>query len=246
MQRAAHAYLQTQVTTTSPGHVLILLYDGAIKFLNQAKDYLAANDMAGKGLSISKALDIINELDSTLNLDKGGDLAANLHNLYFFCSSRLVMANLKKDAKMIDDVIKILAGIRSAYAEIISRPEAQAAAQTTAANMRPTGCMPLRSQAGTAPSGGAAPAPGANARIRGMHTQNHQSAAKAVTEEPGMADEASANAAPAPPADSAAASAQEPSPQAEPVRETSLRPGFGGSAFTKRVGSDLYRKFAGQ
>lgn len=192
MQRAAHAYLQTQVTTNSPGDLLILLYDGAINFLNKAKEYLAVNDMAGKGIYISKALDIINELDSTLNLDKGGELAANLHNLYFFCSSRLVMANLKKDAKMVDEIVKILSGLRSAYAEIVALPEAQAAAQTTAANMRPAACMPARAQAGTAPTGGAAPAPGASARIRTMHARNQQNMTDASAETPVAAFETAA------------------------------------------------------
>ena len=248
MQRAAHAYLQTQVTTTSPGDILILLYDGAIKFLNQAKAFLAVNDMAGKGLSISKTLDIINELDSTLNLDKGGDLAANLHNLYFFCSSRLVMANLKKDAKMIDEVIKVLGGLRSAYAEIVSLPEAQAAAQTTASNMRPTACMPPRVQAGTSPSGGATPVPGANARIRSMHARNQQGLVEAGADAPGAGSGTSEKSAavPASPVTPASAAAPEPSPQAAAAQASPVQQGFGGSAFVKRTGSDLYRKFAGQ
>ena len=248
MQRAAHAYLQTQVTTTSPGDVLILLYDGAIKFLNRAKEGLAANDMAAKGIAISKTLDIINELDSTLNLDKGGDLAANLHNLYFFCSSRLVMANLKKDAKMIDEVIKVLGGLRSAYAEIVSLPEAQAAAQTTASNMRPTACMPPRVQAGTSPSGGATPVPGANARIRSMHAQNQQNQVEAGADGTGAgsgSSEKSAVASPSP-VNPLSVAAPEPLPQAATTQEAPVQQGFGGSAFVKRTGSDLYRKFAGQ
>lgn len=259
MQRAAHAYLQTQVTTTSPGNILILLYDGAVKFLNRAKEGLAANDMAAKGIAISKALDIINELDSTLNLDKGGDLAANLHNLYFFCNSRLVMANLKKDAKMIDEVIKILTGLRSAYAEIVSLPEAQAAAQATAAGMPPTAVMPLRAQAGTSPSGGAAPAPGASARIRSMHAMNQQNPAGPPAAE-GAASfsvsgasgpSAEAGPSPAPSAAQPASAVVQPdsapaAPAEQPAPEMPMQRGFGGSAFARKAGSEMYRKFAGQ
>ena len=272
MQRAAHAYLQTQVITTSPGNILILLYDGAVKFLNRAKEGLAANDMAAKGIAISKALDIINELDSTLNLDKGGELAANLHNLYFFCNSRLVMANLKKDAKMIDEVIKILAGLRSAYAEIVSLPEAQAAAQTTAASMHPTAVMPPRAQAGTSPSGGAAPAPGASARIRSMHAMNQQSpvgqpvaedaASRPVPAGSGLPAEAGPSLAPSAAQPSAVAvqpasapvqpapAVAQPAPAAaaqaaSPAPEMPMPQGFGSSAFTRRTGSEMYRKFAG-
>ena len=61
MHKAAQAYLQTQVTTTSQGELLLLLYDGAIKFLTQAKERMAARDMAGKGVLISKALDVDDE-----------------------------------------------------------------------------------------------------------------------------------------------------------------------------------------
>ncbi|MDR2488423.1 MAG: flagellar export chaperone FliS [Desulfovibrio sp.] len=234
MQRAANAYLQTQVTTTSPGNVLILLYDGAITFLNQAKANLTANDMAGKGISISKALDILNELDSALNMEKGGDLAANLHNLYFFCSSHLVMANIKKDAKRIDEVIKILNGLRNAYSEILSSPEAQAAAQTAAAAMRPTACLSPRAQAGVSPSGGSAPTPGASARIRYMHAVNRQN----MTAERASPDE-TAKADPEHSQNTAAAPAAPP-----PAQMISTPQSLGDAPFMKKTGTDMYRKFA--
>jgi len=131
MQKAAKAYFQTQVATTSQGKLLLMLYDGCIKFLNQAKVKIEERDYAQKGILISKALDVINELDSSLNADKGGELAENLHKLYFYCSTRLLNANLKMDIGYIDEVIKILSGLRSAYAQIIDTPEATAAAAMT-------------------------------------------------------------------------------------------------------------------
>lgn len=111
-----------------------MLYDGAIKFLNGAKDRIDAKDVAGKGKLISSAIDVINELASSLNAEKGGDLAANLSQLYFYCNKRLFMANSRMDKTAIDEVIKILGGLRSAYAQILDTPEAQAAmAQQSAA-----------------------------------------------------------------------------------------------------------------
>jgi len=153
-----------------------MLYDGALKFLHQAKAYLAANDMAQKGIAISKALDVVNELDSALNMKQGGSLAGNLHGLYLFCSNRLVMANLKKDPAMIDDVIRVLSGLRAAYAQILTLPEAQAAAQQAAANLHATAILPPRAQAGMSSSGGEAPAPGANARMRAMYARQEERA----------------------------------------------------------------------
>jgi flagellar biosynthetic protein FliS len=127
MRQAAHAYLETQVTTTSQGQVLIMLYDGAINFLTRAKDLIDAKDYAGKGNLISSAIDIINELASSLNQEKGGDLANNLSQLYFYCVKRLFTANSRMNKEHIDEVITILGGIRSAYAQILDTPEAQAA-----------------------------------------------------------------------------------------------------------------------
>lgn len=126
MQKAASAYLQTNVSTTSPGELIILLYDGAIKFMTQAKDLIDAKDYAGKGMAISKAMGVINELSSVLNKEKGGELAENLNKLYFWCTTKLAMANLKLDKDAIDSVIKVLSGLRSAYAQIQSLPEVQA------------------------------------------------------------------------------------------------------------------------
>ena len=134
MNRATNAYRQTQVTTTSQGEVLLMLYDGAISFLSQAKERIDAKDPAGKGNLISKTLDIINELDSTLNLERGGSLSENLHNLYFFCNKHLLLANLRMNKDMIDEVIKILVGLRSAYAAIQDLPEAKAAGLEAAAS----------------------------------------------------------------------------------------------------------------
>ncbi len=144
MQKGAQAYNQTSVTTTSPGQVLLILYDGAINFLVRAKAKINEKDYAGKGILISKAMDIISELDSSLNPGKGQDLAENLHNLYFWCNTRLATANLKMDTAIVDEVIKIMAGLRSAYAQIIDTPEAMGAAQEIVTGQTPSAGSSMR------------------------------------------------------------------------------------------------------
>jgi flagellar protein FliS len=128
MQTAAKAYLKTQVNTTSQGDILLLLYEGALKFLGQAKEKIAARDYAQKGILISRALDILAELQSSLNAQKGGTLAENLQKLYFICSTKLLQANLKMDTAIIDEVMRILAGLRDAFraanAEVTGQPAA--------------------------------------------------------------------------------------------------------------------------
>jgi len=134
MQSAARTYFQTQVTTTTQGDLLIMLFDGAIKFLIQAKEKIAEKNFAQKGILISRALDILSELQGSLNAQKGGDLADRLQKLYFFCSARLLMANLKMDVSKIDEVLNILHGLRDAFHEANGKVTSKAV--PTTANTR--------------------------------------------------------------------------------------------------------------
>ena len=172
MHKAVNTYFQTQMTTTTQGDVLLSLYDAAIRFLTEAKERIDAKDPGGKGNLISKALDIIAELDSTLNIEKGKDLAQNLHQLYFFCSKHLLMANLKMSKPMIDEVIKILAGLRDAYSQIANQPEAQAAGREAAEMVLATS-MQTRAQPSTASTGTvhSANTPGVALRQRNSYAQ---------------------------------------------------------------------------
>jgi len=138
MSSAAQAYQQTNFNTVGQGELLLMLYDGAIKFLRQAKEKILVKDYAQKGILISKTIDIINELAGSLNMEKGGSIAVNLNNLYFFCTTHLLQANLKMDPEKVDNVIKILSELRGAYAEIIEKPEAMRAAQQISARMAPS------------------------------------------------------------------------------------------------------------
>ncbi len=119
MLKAAKAYLATQVSTASQGDLLLMLYDTAIKHLRQAIVMMRAGDVAGKGVLISKALSIVSELQESLNKERGGDISKNLFQLYFFCNSRLLMANLKMQPDMVEEVITILSGLRQAFAQIL-------------------------------------------------------------------------------------------------------------------------------
>lgn len=120
--RGAQAYLKTQVTTSTQDHLVVLLYDSAINSLGKAKLKMAQRDFAQKGILISKALDVISELDCSLNGQKGGEIAQNLHALYVYCSTRLLTANMNMDPTILDEVVGILSKLKSAFAEITDRP----------------------------------------------------------------------------------------------------------------------------
>ncbi len=123
MSKAAQAYLSTQVSTTNQGELLIMLYDAGIKFMKQAREYIVAKDFAKKGILISKAMDIIAELSSSLNKEQGGQIAENLQAIYNFCHMELAKANIQMSTKKLDDVINIITNIRNAYAQIIPETE---------------------------------------------------------------------------------------------------------------------------
>ena len=146
MNKAAQAYFQTKVGTTDQGQLLLMLYDGALTFIQQARAKMIANDYAGKGILISKVIDIINELSASLNMDKGGSLAVNLNNLYLLCTARLLRANLKMDLESLDSVESILTGLRGAYAQIIETPEARKVADDIASRMQPRGSVTKSAQ----------------------------------------------------------------------------------------------------
>ena len=146
MNKAAHAYFQTKIGTTDQGQLLLMLYDGALKYIQQARTKMIAKDFAGKGIMISKVIDIVNELAASLNMDRGGSLAVNLNNLYLLCTARLLRANLKMDMESLDSVESILSGLRGAYAQIIETPEARKAAADIANRMQPIGSVTKTAQ----------------------------------------------------------------------------------------------------
>jgi flagellar protein FliS len=146
MANPARAYLATQVETTTQGELLIMLYEAAIKFLKRAKIEIDNKDYAKKGIYISKAMAIIHELAESLNKEKGGDITPKLNQLYMFCTSQLIKANIRLDKKMVDDVIKILDGLRSAYAHIVTGGEG-AGVEGQAGNPGPLPKVPQAPQA---------------------------------------------------------------------------------------------------
>jgi flagellar protein FliS len=112
------AYQDNTVTTQSKGRLIVMLYDGAIKFMRLAIKELEMNNYEAKGLYINKAQDIINELNAVLDMDTGGEIANNLRKLYCFMSNRLSEANIKRDPQMIRDVVKLMEELNQSWKAI--------------------------------------------------------------------------------------------------------------------------------
>ena len=111
-------YKQTQITTANQGKLIVMLYDGAIKFLNIAIDNMNPKTYDVVNNNIIKAQDIITELLVSLNMDEGGEISQNLFNLYMYFKKQLLEANIKKDAEIIKHVVKLLKELRDAWDQI--------------------------------------------------------------------------------------------------------------------------------
>lgn len=123
----AQVGIETGIASASPHKLIAMLYDGALVAIATAKGHMERNEIAPKGEAISKAIAIINEgLIASLDEKAGGVLAQNLKALYEYMSNRLVLANLKNDTEVLDEVSSLLDGLKGAWEQIGQPPQAVA------------------------------------------------------------------------------------------------------------------------
>ncbi len=116
-QNQFDAYKDTEITTANQSKLILMLYDGAIRFLKIAESKMDFHSYDVVNTNIIKAQDIITELMVSLNMEAGGEVAENLLNLYAYMKKRLIEANMKKDAGIVKEVIRHMETLRSAWEE---------------------------------------------------------------------------------------------------------------------------------
>lgn len=112
------AYQQNAVTTQPKGRIIVMLYEGAVKFLRQAADAINARDYVAKGRLINRAIDILLELNVSLDMEQGGEIAGNLRSLYDFMLQELAVANTRCDRRRIETVIGLLEELNEGWKAI--------------------------------------------------------------------------------------------------------------------------------
>lgn len=122
MNNPYRQYQQTAITTASREKILLMLYEGAIRFIKQAKQALEENRIADKGKYISKATAILSELMATLDFKAGGDLAVDLENLYVFMIDKLIEGNIKNDASCLSHVQELMQTLYVAWKDVVENP----------------------------------------------------------------------------------------------------------------------------
>ena len=113
--KGIEAYQDTSVTTQNKGRLVVMLYEGAIKFLKMAIREIESKNPEAKGKYISKSIDIIFELNTVLDMEAGGEVAMNLRKLYLFMGRHLTEANAKQDIGKIEEVIKLLEELNQSW-----------------------------------------------------------------------------------------------------------------------------------
>lgn len=126
-RNAAQAYarvgLETDVASADPLRLVLMLYDGALKSVAQARGHMQRGEIPAKGMALSRAMQIISEgLVASLDRSRGGELAAQLKELYAYMNRRLLEAGVRNEPSILDEVSGLLRELRQAWDSIGKEP----------------------------------------------------------------------------------------------------------------------------
>lgn len=118
VERGLDTYRRTAVQSSSPVQLVVMLYDGALRFCGEARGAILRRDVAAKGKALSKAIAIVGELQGTLDLERGGEVAVSLHQLYSFLTDRLMAASFSQSVEPLDQAVRVLTNLRDGWAGV--------------------------------------------------------------------------------------------------------------------------------
>lgn len=118
MEGYGRTAVESEVNYASPYRIIQMLMEGALSKLATAKGCIARNEIAEKSRQITWGMNIIQGLRTSLDADKGGDIAANLDSLYEYMGRRLLEANVSNDPAIIDEVISLLQEVKAGWDNI--------------------------------------------------------------------------------------------------------------------------------
>lgn len=125
--RGINSYRQAEVQSRTPLELVVMLYDGAIRFSGQAREAMLVRDIQRRRVNINRAMDIVSELQNTLDMDAGGKLSRDLDALYSYVRDRMLEASIRQDIRPLDEAIRILGTLREGWAGIASGSQVAAA-----------------------------------------------------------------------------------------------------------------------
>jgi len=116
-----NVYLENLVKTASPAKLVEILYEKFLELVESSKKGIENKDFVAVNEKLKKAQDIITELNISLNMEKGGEIAKNLRSLYNYIFKRLIDANVEKNVKILDEVTELMSGLLDAWREAMKR-----------------------------------------------------------------------------------------------------------------------------
>jgi flagellar protein FliS len=125
---------QSDVAFASPHRLIQMLFNGALEKISIARGAMERGEIAKKGENIGWAISILEGLRTSLDMEAGGEIAANLESLYNYMEERLVLANIDNNLELLDEVSKLLRTVKTAWDEIgeqVPRGAHEAAASDT-------------------------------------------------------------------------------------------------------------------
>jgi flagellar secretion chaperone FliS len=114
----AIAYKEQSILTATPGQLVVMLYDGCLRFLSQAAYAMRDGQHLEADKRLARAEAIIDELLTTLDLEQGGVIASRLQGIYVFCNRHLIEARSLRDPEMVDKVAELLGELRESWAQV--------------------------------------------------------------------------------------------------------------------------------
>ena len=127
------AYRDSAVLTATPEQLVVMLYDGAVRFLRQAEAAMREGAWLHSYEKLGRGEAIIDELLATLNMDTG-EIAERLQAIYVFCKRTLIEARIQKDAEKVNHVVALLTNLREAWAKLAEQAAAAPAPAPTTAS----------------------------------------------------------------------------------------------------------------
>ena len=139
MYKRSNTYQEIAVQTSSPTKLVVMLYEGAIRFLGQSVTAIESKDIDTKRQSIDRAMAVIQHLQSTLDRDRGGDVAAELDRLYIYITSKVLEGSTKLQTEPIEEAIILLNVLLSGWEEIVKKEQENAVPTTLLAQQAANG-----------------------------------------------------------------------------------------------------------
>ncbi len=143
MYKRSNPYQEVAVQTSSPTKLVVMLYEGSIRFLRQSIAAIQSKDLDRKRQSIDRAVAVIQHLQGTLDMDRGSDVAAELDRLYTYITSKIVEGSGKLEVAPLEEAIKLLTVLLSGWEQITKKEQEHAVPSTLLAQLPPSGGFQL-------------------------------------------------------------------------------------------------------